>query len=239
MIKAILFDLDGTLLPMDMETFTGGYFSLLAKKAAPFGYEAKELVKNVWAGTKAMVLNDGSCTNEERFWQYFAGAYGAEKLKDRQMFDDFYANEFDGAKEFTWFNPKASETVSLCKELGFRTILATNPLFPEIATRKRITWAGFSPEDFEYFTTYENSCFCKPNPRYYEELLKKMDLKGGECLMVGNDAEEDMIAKTLGMEVFLLTDCLVNAKQKDISGYRQGSFDKLQEVVRSLDAVRK
>ena len=33
---AVLFDLDGTLLPMELEKFTNTYFGLLAKKAAPF-----------------------------------------------------------------------------------------------------------------------------------------------------------------------------------------------------------
>ena len=55
MIKAILFDLDGTLLPMDQDEFTKGYFKLLAAKLAPYGYEPKTLIDTVWAGTAAMV----------------------------------------------------------------------------------------------------------------------------------------------------------------------------------------
>ena len=31
-IKAVLFDLDGTLLPMDQDIFVKSYFGLLAKK---------------------------------------------------------------------------------------------------------------------------------------------------------------------------------------------------------------
>ena len=69
MIRAVLFDLDGTLLPMNMEEFTKGYFKLLAKKAAPFGYDAEKLVASIWKGTGAMVKNDGSCSNEEAFWK--------------------------------------------------------------------------------------------------------------------------------------------------------------------------
>lgn len=53
MIKNILFDLDGTLLPMDMEKFTQGYFKRLVAKAAPRGYEPEKLIKSVWAGTAA------------------------------------------------------------------------------------------------------------------------------------------------------------------------------------------
>lgn len=67
MIKNILFDLDGTLLPMDQDKFANGYFSRLVKKLAPFGYEPKKTVDGIWAGTAAMVKNDGKRTNEEAF----------------------------------------------------------------------------------------------------------------------------------------------------------------------------
>ena len=56
-IKNVLFDLDGTLLPMDMERFTNGYFQLLTEKMAPLGYDPKALTDAVWAGTAAMVKN--------------------------------------------------------------------------------------------------------------------------------------------------------------------------------------
>ena len=48
-LTTVLFDLDGTLLPMDQEAFTTGYFKLLAKKLAPHGYEPKSLVDAIWA----------------------------------------------------------------------------------------------------------------------------------------------------------------------------------------------
>ena len=58
MIKMILFDLDGTLLPMDQEIFTKKYFKRLAAKLAPYGYEPQKLIDSIWAGTAAMVKND-------------------------------------------------------------------------------------------------------------------------------------------------------------------------------------
>ena len=63
-LTTILFDLDGTLLPIDNDAFTKGYFKLLAVKLAPHGYEPKQLVDAIWAGTAAMVKNDGTKSNE-------------------------------------------------------------------------------------------------------------------------------------------------------------------------------
>ena len=82
-ITTVLFDLDGTLLPMDTDVFTKTYFGLLCKKAAPFGYQPEPLVAAVWKGTKAMVKNDGTETNDKRFWDTFAGEMGEEVLQLR------------------------------------------------------------------------------------------------------------------------------------------------------------
>ena len=181
-----------------------------------------------------MVQNDRSCKNEEAFGNYFAGSYGEGSRGHIPVFEEFYKNEFQQAKSVCGFNPASQEVVSLCKELGARVIMATNPLFPTVATHSRIRWAGLMPEDFELITTYENSTTCKPNPAYYLEILEKTGLTPSECLMVGNDAQEDMVAETVGMKVFLLTDCLINAKEKDLSAYPQGGFPELMVYLRSL-----
>ncbi len=230
-IKVVLFDLDGTLLPMDQDVFVKTYFGLLAKKLVPYGYEQEKLIQSVWAGTAAMVQNDGKRSNEERFWETFAEVYGVDAKKDIEVFEDFYRNEFAGVKDVCGYHPKAAETVRLLKEKGYRVALATNPIFPRIATSQRICWTGLTPEDFELFTTYETSNYCKPNLNYYEEVLERLGVTAQECLMVGNDVSEDMIAEKLGMKVFLLTDCLINKENKDISAYPSGSFEQLLECL--------
>ena len=236
MLKAVFFDLDGTLLPMDQDAFVEGYFKLLARKMAPYGYEPEALVRNVWAGTAAMVKNDGSCRNEEAFWRCFLRACGEQARAHIPVFESFYANEFQQARALCGFTPSAAETVRLVKALGLRAILATNPLFPAVATESRVRWAGLEPEDFAYITTYENSTTCKPNPAYYRELLDCCGLRAQDCLMVGNDTAEDMIAETIGIRVFLLTDCLINRDGGDLTRWRHGGFAELADELRRAAA---
>ena len=220
---------------MDQEAFTTGYFKLLAKKLAPHGYEPRSLVDAIWAGTAAMVKNDGSRTNEQAFWEKFSAIYGAEKARaDQPLFEDFYANEFSAAREICGFNAAAAETVRRLKARGLRVALATNPIFPRIATAQRIRWAGLTPDDFALYTTYENSTFCKPNPDYYREVARTLGVSPAECLMVGNDALEDMAARETGMDVFLLTDCLINTKGRDLSAYPMGDFAALNAYIDRL-----
>ena len=232
--EAILFDLDGTLLPMDQDKFTKYYFSLLAERMARYGYDPKAITQAVWDGTKAMIKNDGSQTNEEAFWALFADRFGEASLADKPKIDAFYREEFRQVQKSCGFQPKAAEAVARIKAMGIRTALATNPIFPAIATQTRIGWAGLRPDDFEVVTTYENSTTCKPNPAYYHAVLSSMNLAPESCLMVGNDVDDDMPAAATGMKVFLLTDCLINRKEKDISAYPQGDFDALLRYIEEL-----
>ncbi len=233
-ITTVLFNLDGTLLPMDQDVFIADYFRRIAAKMTAYGYEPKQLVDTIWRGTAAMVKNDGSCTNEQAFWAVAERVYGEKVRVDKPLFDAFYETDFDRIRRVCGFQPAAAELVGDLKQRGFRVILATNPLFPAAATRLRIRWAGLSPEDFELVTTYENSCYCKPNPDYYREILEKQGILPEQCVMVGNDAGEDMVAEKLGMQVFLLTDCLINKENWDTSVYPHGDFQTLYRFLEKI-----
>jgi FMN phosphatase YigB (HAD superfamily) len=237
-MNTFIFDLDGTLLPMpDQEKFLESYFKALSGKIVAHGLDPRILVKAVMAGTQSMVENDGSMTNEQRFWEVFCKIMGEESRQLEPVFEDFYRNEFAAAKSTTFTHPRAKECISLLKEKGYCLALATNPLFPRVATLTRIRWAGLVPEDFELITTYDNSSYCKPNLKYYEEVLSKIGKKPNECIMVGNDVKEDMCAAALGMDTFLLKDCLICKEDADISNYRQGSFDDLYDLIKDLPSV--
>ncbi len=231
MLKAILFDLDGTLLPMDQEVFTKTYFESLTNRFKEL-YDPKELIDATWSGIRAMVKNDGSEINSAAFWNAFSDIYGKDVLDQKEDFEEYYKTEFENVSSSCGFNKEIHDVVMEIKSLGYRTVVATNPVFPTAATEKRIRWAGFEPEDFELYTTYDNSHYCKPNVMYYKEILEKIGLEASECMMVGNDVKEDMVAKELGMKVFLLTDCLINSSNEDIAEYPNGGFSDLLDFIK-------
>lgn len=237
MPKAILFDLDGTLLPMDQDAFLADYFARLTQYMAAFGYDPRILGKSVWAATGAMLANDGSATNETRFWEAFSaiysGAQGAfhDVQADMPYFEDFYRTEFDKIGAVCGRNAQAISLICDLKQAGIPIVLATNPVFPAVATRKRIAWAGLSPDDFALVTTYENSHYAKPTLGYYREIAAHLGIAPEDCLMVGNDVDDDLVASGCGMEVFLLTDCLINKQEKDLTPYARGGFDALRAYI--------
>ncbi len=227
MIKAVLFDLDGTLLPMDQNVFIKAYLGGLCSVLAPKGYDPETISSALWKSTGAMVQNDGTRTNEEVFWDSFCAILGDGVKGEEAELDKFYKTDFQKIKEVCGYSPMAKKIVDRLRENGIITVLATNPLFPAVATESRMRWAGLSPQDFAIYTTYENSTYCKPNLKYYESILDSLGLRGEDCVMVGNDVGEDMIAEKLGMKVFLLTDDLINKTNEDISKFSHGSFDRL------------
>ena len=236
MIKTVLFDLDGTLLPMDQDKFIQDYLGRMAAFLAPHGYAPQLLLNAILAGTQALVQNDGHANNDDLFWQVFSQVLGRDARQDADLLTQFYLGEFQQVRHSCGFDPRAAEAVRSIRAMGLNTILATNPLFPAVATHSRLRWAGLEPEEFLRITTYENSRFCKPNPDYYRQLLEEENLLPEECLMVGNDVREDMVAQSLGMAVFLLTDCLINTENRDLSAYPQGSFPELMAHIRKLTA---
>ena len=213
--QGILFDLDGTLLPMDNDSFIKGYLKLLSGAVAHLGYTPDTMIPTMWKGVAAMVKNDGTRTNYDIFWEHFSAAFGPKVYDHVPCFDAFYTdpNGFHLAKALTTPTPMAKKAVELARQSAHCVVLATNPFFPRVAVESRMGWAGLTPNDFDLVTTYENSHSCKPNPAYYAEICQKLGLDPKQCLMIGNNAEEDVAASAaLGMDTYLLTDCLIDEK---------------------------
>ena len=135
-IEVVLFDLDGTLLPMDQDVFVQTYFGLLAKNLSNYGYEPKKLIESIWLGTKSMIMNDGKHTNEKVFWNTMSNIYGPNVINDESKFESFYINDFPLVKNSCGYDKRANEVIKFLKSKGYRLILATNPIFPRIATEQ-------------------------------------------------------------------------------------------------------
>lgn len=232
MTDTILFDLDGTLLPVSQEEFTKGYFKALAAKIVPLGYGKDEFVKAIWQGTGAMQKNDGSSSNCDKFWKEFAAVLGEDALSLKSIIDEFYVNEFNQVKSCLLREENHGALIKDLKEKGYTLVLASNPVFPSCAVRTRLSWIGIDADDFDYITHYENSSYCKPNIGYYEEILKNIGKNSEQCVMIGNNYEEDGIISRLGAKAFIVTEIPEGKTSKD--DLPMGSFRKAIEYALSL-----
>lgn len=218
----ILFDLDGTLLPMDMENFEKMYFKGLCGFMTELPPE--QVISSVWAGTKAMVLNDGSVTNREAFAKVFSKESGIDYDKNEERFMEFYRTVFQKCVDACAVTETSREIVHTLQKKGYTVAVATNPIFPQIATYSRLRWLGLEAEEFPLVTTFENSHRAKPNPAYYEEVCDKLGVKPSDCIMIGNDVGEDGCAASLGIKVMIVTDCLLNPKNLPMDSFETGTL---------------
>ena len=236
MRDTILFDLDGTLLPVDIEEFTHVYFNEIGKYFSDI-IEAEKIVDYIWKGTKAMIENLDKRTNEEVFMESFKQSVGGDISAFKERFDSFYDKGFLAVEKTVQSKPIVKQAVALLKDKGYSLIIATNPLFPKKAILHRIAWAGLNANDFDYISYYEKNCYCKPKIEFYEEVLGSIDKSPNQCYMVGNNVQEDMIAGKLGLETYLITDHLIN-RDKDITCDHKGSYEDFFSFCQSLASVK-
>jgi len=240
-----MFDLDGTLLPMDLNFFLKQYFQKLTAKLAPFA-NPKEILNHIMASTQAMIKNNSSeKTNREIFWNVFSSRVNDSKknlagdsillAEDLvPVFEDFYQKEFKELRKFTQPTPLAREIVQTLSRRGYEIALATNPIFPREAIVERMRWAGVDDMPWAIVTSYENSHFCKPNLNYFAEIMQKLRRNPAECMMVGNDPREDLIAGSLGIKTYLVTD---NCIERDDIHYKpdfKGTLEDLAAYIKTL-----
>ncbi len=233
-MQAILFDLDGTLLPMDMERFMHIYFHQLGAVVIPLGVPKDKFADAVWAGTKAMMKNTGSKLNMDVFWDVFTAASGVAREKLEPVCDRFYSEGFHAAREATMPNPLAAEAVRIAREKADKVVLATNPLFPMQGQITRMSWIGLKPEDFDLVTCYASDRHCKPNPDYFVDVCRRIGVEPKDCLMIGNDEQEDMLcASSLGIDCYLVTDCIIPCPDHPWHG-KKGTFAEMVEMLKKL-----
>ena len=234
--NTVLFDLDGTLLPINGEAFEAIYFKGLSSYFLD-KYEPKEFIKLIWTATKVMVLDTSSKTNEEAFMDALQALVNEDITWMQERFNQFYLNEFDQIKIAVTPNPSIQKAVKLLKEKGYRLIIATNPMFPKIAIEKRIEWTGCDRNDFEYVTSFEKNHYCKPQLKFYEEVLSDLNLDASQCLMVGNDINEDMIVSKLNMSTYLITNHVIQDSIVPDSVNYSGNYDDFYQFVKDLEPV--
>lgn len=232
MLKCVFFDLDGTLLPLDEDRFTKVYFHYLYEAVKDKGYNKEEFIDCIWQGTKAMYKNDGSKKNEEAFWDYYASRFGVEALKDKEIVDEFYANDFRKTKACCDENPLAVEIVKSAREICGSVVLSTNPIFPKVATITRMDFVGLKESDFDLVTTYENFNYTKPNPMYFKTILEKLNLKPEEVILFGNNDYEDYVcSKKAGIDCYLVKPYVIKHEELNLN-IEEITMDQVVEVIK-------
>lgn len=238
MINTILLDLDGTVLPLDMDLFMTIYFNEMSKVFNDLP-DHEMVVKNIWAATDAAVKNTEKITNENAFMNAYSELIVGDLEEHKRRFEKFYDEGFLQTKQSVVENEWIKKSVNILKEKGYTLALATNPIFPMKAIYHRIKWAGFEPSDFLYISYFEKNHYCKPQIKYYEEVLNAIGKKPSECMMVGNDVQEDMVVGKMGVKTYLITNHMLHRTQEPIVADYKGNYEDFYRFVDKLPAITK
>ncbi len=236
-LNTILFDLDGTLLPLDADMFMKIYFDEMGKYFADL-IDPKMLVSAVWDSTKITVSNIDHKTNEEIFMSAFEKLIEGDLEIYKNRFNEFYDSTFIKAKAAVFENTVIRKSVDILKKKGYMLAIVTNPLFPYKAILQRVQWAGLDPSDFSLITSYEKNHYCKPQIQFYEEVLKDIGKKSEECMMVGNDVQEDIVAGKIGIKTFLIEEHLLHRGKDEIKADYTGNYEEFYAFVSNLKSLK-
>jgi FMN phosphatase YigB (HAD superfamily) len=236
-INTILFDLDGTLLPLETDYFIKLYFKALNTRFADM-YSPQEMEKLIWDATDVMVKHRDYVTNKTVFMNALGSMVNGKLPEMQRRFDLFYEQDFDAVKGSVHESREMREAIGLLKFKGYTLAIATNPIFPKTALAKRIEWTGIKRENFVHVSSFEESHYCKPHHEFYLEILDRVGKQPSECLMVGNDAFEDMIASELNIKTYLITNHLIDRKQKKFPPDHQGQYPDFLSFVNGLPALK-
>jgi FMN phosphatase YigB (HAD superfamily) len=200
-LRGVLYDLDGTLLDLDLEAFLRRYFMALGAAASPH-FPGVEFMPAILASTSAMQRPHPGRTNKEVFDDDFRARTGIDVAIDHGVFDDFYRDVFPTLGDGYGPALGAREAVDAARALGLKVAIATQPIFPAAAIAHRLAWAGLADVEFDAITTYETMRACKPLPAYFEQTAAMIGCEPKECLMVGDDRDIDLPASGIGMRTF-------------------------------------
>ncbi len=199
-MKAFLFDLDGTLLLSDEEIFYNRYFELVGQEFKDM-VNSKELIDAIQEIIENMIFDGEDENNYQRFMGKISQKFGKKALEFEKRFDTFYSNNFKLLKPLTKPNDRL---INHMRALHGVKVLATNPIFPEIAIKERMKWAALDDNDFALVTFMENSHYLKPNPKYFLEICEKIKVDPQNCTMMGNDPKLDGACEKVGIKFVLV-----------------------------------
>jgi FMN phosphatase YigB (HAD superfamily) len=234
-LQCLFFDLDGTLYGLAEDAFLNEYPKLVLPHFMDV-YKHEEFLEYFWKATQLLMThNDQSTHVIESFFTSFNESSKMPREEIMERFDRFYASDFKKLKLLSKEYPETNALIEMAKEKNIKLILATNPIFPEVATRERCKWANINYEDFFYVSHAENSTSCKPNPNYYLELLQIAEVDPINSLMVGNDYLYDMSASSVGITTWMIDKNQDNVAHKGkFKVDFEGSLETLLQIITEL-----
>jgi HAD superfamily hydrolase (TIGR01549 family) len=236
MIKAVLFDLDNTLLGNPNAVFVPAYLQL----ADSFFYDywgVDSISRVLIQATRRMMADPGDLrqSNTALAQSLIAHTIGRSIDEVQAGFAVFYAEAYPQLRNCVESIPLAAEIVDIVRSQGLAVVIATNPMYPESAINQRLAWAGLNVDDeFALITHSDNMHFVKPNPAYFAEIIARVGIEPDEVIMVGDSHQNDIApAALLGLSTFMVTEHLSDQQPDHVDS--SGALADFLQLMRDPD----
>lgn len=236
--RALLLDLDGTLIDLDLDRFLERYARLLAGYFAPTVPPERFGPAFMEAAMRMLTDVEPDRSNGDRFYDHFCARVGIERSWAQEQAQRFYDEAYPSLREMVRPLPAAPRLVESARRRGWRVVLATQPLFPRRAIVERMRWGGLDPDAFDFITDMDAFHACKPHPLFFQELSRAIQVPPARCVMAGNDVHDDLPAANLGISTFLARDFILRADHPAPSPRAEGSLEDLLALVDSGELER-
>lgn len=208
MIKAILFDLDNTLLYLQPPPH--GY-------AAAFDASLNEYFQTTWGQqfatqiirTAVLALCEKQTpqdSNSSFILSRIVNTVNRTLDELRADFAAYFETLYPYLQRCTQPIPVMAELVDELLSGGdYAVVIAADPIVNLSSVLQRLKWAGLpaEPKRYALITHSDNMHFSKPQPAYFAEILARIGVEPDEALMVGDSLEADIHpAAQIGLHTF-------------------------------------
>ncbi len=237
-LKALLLDLDDTLIDNPVRTFIPAYFEALKSFVADT-VDPDRFIEELLAATRAMDRGDGSGRmNEEIFAAAFYPALGVPRSVLEPLLERFYRDAYPSLQAMIGPRPAAPKVVEWAERRELQVVIATNPLFPRTAIEQRMEWGGVGVGRFDYdlVTAYENCRATKSHEAYYRDILALLGRRPEECLMVGDNWDWDILcAGRAGIRGYWIAAADASPESPEVEVVGRGSLDEFSLAAENGD----
>ncbi len=232
-IRAVLFDLDGTLVDVDMNRFVPIYLRRLTEYMSD-QVDPAQAIQALHHAVAAMFANtDAKRTLESILLEVLESELAISPERYGECLQQFCQNDLDELRPLVTGHPLSGQLIESSQSRGWEVVLATNPIFPRVIIDARLAWGELDPEVFHHVTAYETAHFCKPSANFFEEVLERLQIPAEACLMVGNDTLHDLSASQVGMQTCLLTPWSIDRSGTHFKADWQGCHEELLALIES------
>lgn len=245
MIRALLLDLDNTLIHNPDRPFAEAYVNSITNYMRE-AYNLSDVGSTLRLAIKSVAQEK---IYDRSLWMRII-EFCAERLNT--SFGDFstamfhyYTEAFDELSACVQPIVGSRELIETAISNGMDVVIATNPLYPAEAVRKKLSWGELDDhfDNYAYVTHAENMHFTKPHIEYYAETIARVGVEPNTALMVGDSIPNDIApSQTLGLhtiqsksDTILILDDVLRASQTAPSPLTQAMVEP--QLVGNLGAL--